>query len=298
MQASSSLPLEPGPERGAPRGRDLYTFVTSAAGHMMRTLQKPRRNRPSKRQVNHRRFLHNMIQRKFADIEAANRRLASTLYLKEAESTPEQSCDHLDGRNQKDAREVESGTKERHKSSTCPADETIFLKDDSEDTAPISPSLMPPLSPLSFDAAQMFVDIPGDPRNLADIAESDWEDIMDLFSVDDGAIHHTGHFSESDDIDSGCGVRGDGGPIVTDLPKDEDYAMPEPVPVQSSCQHRMMSTGGVAQSFWAPPLEASLGHFATPPHEDQLTFTDILIDSESPECAAFNTVYYHGVYTP
>ncbi|TNN81019.1 hypothetical protein EYF80_008675 [Liparis tanakae] len=43
---------------------------------MMRTLQKPRKNRPSKRQVNHRRFLHNMIQRKFADIEAANHRLA------------------------------------------------------------------------------------------------------------------------------------------------------------------------------------------------------------------------------
>ncbi|XP_056299584.1 uncharacterized protein LOC130212583 isoform X2 [Pseudoliparis swirei] len=76
MRPSCSVTLEPGLERGVPWGRDLYTFVTSAAGHMMRTLQKPRENRPSKRQVNHRRFLHNMIQRKFADIEAAKHRLA------------------------------------------------------------------------------------------------------------------------------------------------------------------------------------------------------------------------------
>ncbi|XP_053742916.1 uncharacterized protein LOC128771540 [Synchiropus splendidus] len=80
MRPAISVTLEPGLERGIPWGRDLYTFVTSAAGHMMRTLQKPRKNRPSKRQVNHRRFLHNMIQRKFADIEAANHRLASSLY--------------------------------------------------------------------------------------------------------------------------------------------------------------------------------------------------------------------------
>ncbi|KAM7420920.1 hypothetical protein PAMA_015227 [Pampus argenteus] len=95
MRPSISVTLEPGLERGVPWGRDLYTFVTSAAGHMMRTLQKPRKNRPSKRQVNHRRFLHNMIQRKFADIEAANHRLASALYFKEEEKnvsagTPEQ----------------------------------------------------------------------------------------------------------------------------------------------------------------------------------------------------------------
>lgn len=63
MRPSISVTLEPGLERGVPWGRDLYTFVTSAAGHMMRTLQKPRKSRPSKRQVNHRRFLHNMIQR-------------------------------------------------------------------------------------------------------------------------------------------------------------------------------------------------------------------------------------------
>lgn len=63
MRPSITVTVEPGLEQGVPWGRDLYTFVTSAAGHMMRTLQKPRKNRPSKRQVNHRRFLHNMIQR-------------------------------------------------------------------------------------------------------------------------------------------------------------------------------------------------------------------------------------------
>lgn len=63
MQPSISVTVEPGLDRGVPWDCDLFTFVTSAAGHMMRTLQKPRKNRPSKRQVNHRRFLHNMIQR-------------------------------------------------------------------------------------------------------------------------------------------------------------------------------------------------------------------------------------------
>ncbi|XP_059422986.1 uncharacterized protein LOC132157701 [Carassius carassius] len=79
MRPSSILTFEPGLEAGVPWGRDLFTFVTSAAGHMMRTLQRPRKNKPSKRQVNHRRFLHNMIQRKFAEIEAANHQLASAL---------------------------------------------------------------------------------------------------------------------------------------------------------------------------------------------------------------------------
>ncbi|CAJ1062372.1 uncharacterized protein LOC122881926 [Xyrichtys novacula] len=92
--------LEPGLERGVPWGRDLYTFVTSAAGHMMRTLQKPRKNRPSKRQVNHRRFLHNMIQRKLADIEAANHKLAPALDNNEKEKNmlalPSRKPDILD----------------------------------------------------------------------------------------------------------------------------------------------------------------------------------------------------------
>ncbi|XP_043117669.1 uncharacterized protein LOC122360899 isoform X2 [Puntigrus tetrazona] len=80
MRPSSILTFEAGLESGVPWGRDLFTFVTSAAGHMMRTLQRPRKNKPSKRQVNHRRFLHNMIQRKFAEIEAANHQLASALF--------------------------------------------------------------------------------------------------------------------------------------------------------------------------------------------------------------------------
>ncbi|XP_048881666.1 uncharacterized protein LOC125748952 isoform X2 [Brienomyrus brachyistius] len=85
MRPSSSLTCEPGAERVIPWGRDLFTFVTSAAGHMMRTLQKPRKNRPSKRQVNHRRFLHNMIHRKFAEIEAANHQLASAIFSRDNE---------------------------------------------------------------------------------------------------------------------------------------------------------------------------------------------------------------------
>ncbi|XP_062847796.1 uncharacterized protein LOC134310192 [Trichomycterus rosablanca] len=85
MRPSNTV-FDPGLERGAPWGRDLFTFVTSAAGYMMRTLQKPRKNKPSKRQVNHRRFLHNMIQRKFAEIEAANQQLASALFTVESET--------------------------------------------------------------------------------------------------------------------------------------------------------------------------------------------------------------------
>ncbi|KAJ8005081.1 hypothetical protein DPEC_G00142950 [Dallia pectoralis] len=80
MRPLNSITFEPGMERCVPWGRDLFTFVTSAAGHMMRTLQRPKKNRPSKRQVNHRRFLHNMIQRKFAEIEAANHQIASVLF--------------------------------------------------------------------------------------------------------------------------------------------------------------------------------------------------------------------------
>ncbi|CAL8290469.1 unnamed protein product [Merluccius merluccius] len=87
MRPSHPFALEAGSERAVPWGCDLFTFVTSAAGHMMRTLQKPRKKQPSKRQVNHRRFLHNMIQRKFTDIEAANQRLASALLLTEEDST-------------------------------------------------------------------------------------------------------------------------------------------------------------------------------------------------------------------
>uniref|UniRef100_A0AAV2MC65 Uncharacterized protein n=1 Tax=Knipowitschia caucasica TaxID=637954 RepID=A0AAV2MC65_KNICA len=89
MHPSLSLSLDAALQGGVPGGPDLYTFVTSAAGHMMRTLQKPRKNRPTKRQVNHRRFLHNMIQRKFADIEAGNHRLASALYFNVDQKMPD-----------------------------------------------------------------------------------------------------------------------------------------------------------------------------------------------------------------
>ncbi|KAG7336018.1 hypothetical protein KOW79_000711 [Hemibagrus wyckioides] len=85
MRPTTAIPFESGLDRGVPWGRDLITFMTSAAGYMMRTLQKPRKNKPSKRQVNHRRFLHNMIQRKFTEIEAANHQLASVLFSVDTE---------------------------------------------------------------------------------------------------------------------------------------------------------------------------------------------------------------------
>lgn len=44
-------------------GRDLFTFVTVASSHIMRTLQRPKKSRPTKRKVNHRRFLQNQICR-------------------------------------------------------------------------------------------------------------------------------------------------------------------------------------------------------------------------------------------
>lgn len=67
------------------RGRDLFTFVTVASSHIMRTLQKPKKSRPAKRKVNHRRFLHNQICRKYADIEAATQQLATTILSQNAE---------------------------------------------------------------------------------------------------------------------------------------------------------------------------------------------------------------------
>ncbi|XP_057691274.1 uncharacterized protein LOC130915332 [Corythoichthys intestinalis] len=245
MQASVSVTLETVPDRAVPWGRDLYTFVTSAAGHMMRTLQKPRKNRPSKRQVNHRRFLHNMIQRKFADIEAANRRLESALYLKEAKSS---TTDHQDKR--KD--QSDNHEKQDTPSPVC-----------SETAPPISPLFTPQLSPL-------FVEGPDDSPNL-----TDWADIFDLFLDNDETAHH---------VD---------GSVTTH----DDFVIPEPLPSLSSCQHDMRSSGGVAQSFWAPPCHASLNHIATPPYEDQLTFSDILMEAESLECTSFNTFSYQDLYT-
>ncbi|KAJ8354874.1 hypothetical protein SKAU_G00224410 [Synaphobranchus kaupii] len=110
MRPSSSLIYEPGAERGIPRGRDLFTFVTSAASHMMRTLQRPRKSRPSKRQVNHRRFLHNMIQGKFAEIEAANRQLSTAIFSREGEGTQASSPICVSTDQSDDTRGEESST--------------------------------------------------------------------------------------------------------------------------------------------------------------------------------------------
>ncbi|KAJ6653418.1 hypothetical protein lerEdw1_009319 [Lerista edwardsae] len=62
--------------------------MSTAASHVIRTLQRPRKARPSKRKVNHRRFLQNQICRSFSDIEAATRRLASSILSQEAAAPP------------------------------------------------------------------------------------------------------------------------------------------------------------------------------------------------------------------
>ncbi|KAL7887429.1 hypothetical protein AOLI_G00051500 [Acnodon oligacanthus] len=135
------MSFEPGLDRGVPWGRDLFTFVTSAAGHMMRTLQKPRKNKPSKRQVNHRRFLHNMIQRKFAEIEAANQQLASALFSADnSQSQSEMKSSHKNEVKSlknatADSCETETPPKQQDKGNECRTlttfvvnPETSFLK--------------------------------------------------------------------------------------------------------------------------------------------------------------------------
>ncbi|XP_053308561.1 uncharacterized protein C19orf85 homolog [Spea bombifrons] len=67
-------------------GHDLFTFITVASSHIMRTLQRPKKSRPTKRKVNHRRFLQNQICRKYAVIEAATQKLAHSILSQEAES--------------------------------------------------------------------------------------------------------------------------------------------------------------------------------------------------------------------
>ncbi|KAM3923089.1 uncharacterized protein C19orf85 homolog [Leptodactylus fuscus] len=65
-------------------GRDLFTFVSVASTHIMRTLQRPKKSRPTKRKVNHRRFLQNQIYRKYSVIEAATQQLATSIFSQEA----------------------------------------------------------------------------------------------------------------------------------------------------------------------------------------------------------------------
>ncbi|XP_066568962.1 chromosome 16 C19orf85 homolog [Amia ocellicauda] len=97
MRPQCPLTPSPGvsscPHRGGAGGRDLLTFVTSAGGHIARSLQRPPRAR-ERRRVNHRRFLHNLIHRKFAEIEAANRQLASAIL---SQSPSRRPADQLDG---------------------------------------------------------------------------------------------------------------------------------------------------------------------------------------------------------
>ncbi|XP_055266702.1 uncharacterized protein C19orf85 homolog isoform X2 [Moschus berezovskii] len=74
-------PAGPGVSESGPR--ELCTFVSGAAAHVLRALH-PRRARPPKRRPNHRRFLHNQICRQFAKIEAATQRLAMSILSQEA----------------------------------------------------------------------------------------------------------------------------------------------------------------------------------------------------------------------
>ncbi|XP_033024267.1 uncharacterized protein C19orf85-like [Lacerta agilis] len=88
---ATSLSLSVAPPRpltSFERGRDLCTFVSTAASHVMRTLQRPLQEPAQQRKVNHRRFLQNQICRSFSDIEAATRRLASSILSQEAQTPP------------------------------------------------------------------------------------------------------------------------------------------------------------------------------------------------------------------
>ncbi|GAA6110986.1 uncharacterized protein LOC108268244 [Tachysurus ichikawai] len=124
MRPSSAISFESGLDRGVPWGRDLITFMTSAAGYMMRTLQKPRKNKSSKRQVNHRRFLHNMIQRKFTEIEAANHQLATALFSTDTESQRQSEA--------KSTQEHESEKNLKKATTVFGEDETKHLDEDND----------------------------------------------------------------------------------------------------------------------------------------------------------------------
>ncbi|XP_055002462.1 uncharacterized protein C19orf85 homolog [Sorex araneus] len=75
------FPAAPGVPEPSPR--ELCTFVSGAAARVLRVLQ-PRKSRPPKRRLNHRRFLHNQICRQFARIEAATQHLARSILSQEA----------------------------------------------------------------------------------------------------------------------------------------------------------------------------------------------------------------------
>ncbi|XP_055993195.1 uncharacterized protein C19orf85 homolog [Sorex fumeus] len=74
------FPAAPGVPEPSPR--ELCTFVSGAAARVLRVLQ-PRKSRPPKRRLNHRRFLHNQICRQFARIEAATQHLARSILSQE-----------------------------------------------------------------------------------------------------------------------------------------------------------------------------------------------------------------------
>ncbi|XP_067878485.1 uncharacterized protein [Heterodontus francisci] len=64
------------PRRHDDAGQELCDFVTRAAAHIMRALEQPRRNRSSRRRLNHQRFLRNQIARNHMEPETSQKQNA------------------------------------------------------------------------------------------------------------------------------------------------------------------------------------------------------------------------------
>ncbi|XP_077979517.1 uncharacterized protein LOC144434876 [Glandiceps talaboti] len=62
----------PQPTTMQDKGKDLLTFVNVASSHIMRTLQKPKKGRSKKRNVNHRRFLEKQLSKKYSTAVVTN----------------------------------------------------------------------------------------------------------------------------------------------------------------------------------------------------------------------------------
>ncbi|XP_035769805.1 uncharacterized protein C19orf85 [Neolamprologus brichardi] len=276
MRPSISASLEPGLERGVPWGRDLYTFVTSAAGHMMRTLQKPKKNRPSKRQVNHRRFLHNMIQ---SQSKPANN------HQEDTESTTNDF--------------IQLGQNVDISPSFSPELSPLSL-----DSCDFSVQVFTDLAGCAQAQKSYF-----------DFSEGQLTDIMEPFSIDNkdlGDCTDIEAYFESicachgDDDDDIFGDQSHNFTEVDDLhcedinqkqiPSSVSYhhyniaqlqayqcSQEESTCMQVNCENNLQFTPfeGVAQSFTVPLNNAELRPIPTPPQEDNWLFTDILKDRKS-----------------
>lgn len=247
-----------------------------------------------------------------------------------------------------DEKRVKSPSSLSEHTQTAPQDSAVIQN------VAVSPSFSPALSPLSLDSCdlsvQMFTDISActhSQKSIADIAESQWTDIMDLFSGgnsdiggcmdveayfesicscqgDAGQEVSVDEFTFSDQLDGlreeMCNNRyeseavccergdyrhvnvysyhGDQGLNINQLHTSidhhcnvsqlETYQHPQEEShcVLGSCENHLSFTPfeGVAQSFSAPLHNPEHRPIATPPHEDDWLFTDILTDRKSPGC--------------